>query len=80
LTYDIIKAACDGDVEARNKIVEYYSDYIEELSEGDEDVRQALILRLLEEIPKFDCEIHDLSLCQVLRNRRNIKKQPPENI
>ena len=56
LTYDIIKAACDGDVEARSKIVEYYSDYIEELSEGDEDVRQTLILKLLEEIPKFDCE------------------------
>ena len=56
LTYAIIKAACDGDVEARSKIVEYYSDYIEELSEGDEDVRQTLILKLLEEIPKFDCE------------------------
>lgn len=56
LTYDIIKAACDGDVESRNKIIEYYSDYIEELSEGDEDIRQALILKLLEEIPKFDYE------------------------
>lgn len=56
LTYDIIKAACDGDVEARNKIVEHYSDYIDELSGGDEDMRQALTLKLLEEIPKFDCE------------------------
>ncbi|MBQ3512464.1 MAG: helix-turn-helix domain-containing protein [Clostridia bacterium] len=56
LSYDIIKAACDGDIEARNKIVEHYSDYIDELSGGDEDMRQALILKLLEEIPKFDCE------------------------
>ena len=54
LTYDIIKAACIGDIEARNKIIEYYSDYIGELSEGDEDIRQALILKLLEEIPNFD--------------------------
>lgn len=56
LSYDIIKAACGGDIEARNKIVEHYSDYIDELSGGDEDMRQALILKLLEEIPKFDCE------------------------
>ena len=56
MTYDIIKASCDGDAEARYKIVEYYSDYIEELSEGDEDIRQALILKPLEEIPKFDYE------------------------
>ena len=42
LSYDIIKAACDGDIEARNKIVEHYSDYIDELSGGDEDMRQAL--------------------------------------
>lgn len=56
LSYDIIKAACDGDIEARNKIVEHYLDYIDELSGGDEDMRQALILKLLEEIPKFDCD------------------------
>lgn len=56
LTYDIIKAACDGDVVARNKIVDHFSGYIDELSGDDEDMRQALILKLLEEIPKFDCE------------------------
>ena len=56
LTYEIIKAACDGDIAARNKIVEYYSDFIDELSSGDEDMRQHLTLKLLEIIPQFDCE------------------------
>lgn len=56
LTYEIIKAACDGDIAARNKIVEYYSDFIDELSSCDEDMHQHLTLKLLEIIPQFDCE------------------------
>lgn len=39
LSYDIIKAACNGDNSAREKIIEYYSDYINDLSGGDEDIR-----------------------------------------
>lgn len=56
LSYDIIKAACNGDNNAREKIIEYYSDYIDALSDGDEDIRQALIVNLLETISDFDCE------------------------
>ena len=56
LSYDIIKAACNGDKNAREKIIEYYSDYIDTLSDGDDDIRQALIVNLLEKISDFDCE------------------------
>lgn len=54
LTYELIKAACSGDKFAKNIVIEYYSDYLDELSNGDEDIRQALIVKLLETISQFD--------------------------
>lgn len=54
LTYELIKAACGGDMVAKNIVIEYYSDYIDELSNGDEDIRHALIIKLLETISQFD--------------------------
>lgn len=56
LTYELIKAACGGDKVAKNIVIEYYSDYIDELSNGDEDIRQALIVKLLETISQFDLD------------------------
>ena len=69
LTYEIIKAAVAGEKWATEKIIAHYNSYIEELatvkerqSDGsvkiyvDEDIKQSIVLKLLEEIPKFPME------------------------
>lgn len=69
LTYEIIKAAVAGEKWATEKIIAHYDSYIEELatvkerqSDGsvkiyvDEDIKQSIILKLLEEIPNFPME------------------------
>lgn len=69
LDYETITAAVAGDAEAKGRVIDYYSDYIEELStvevrqedgsikkKVDEDLRQEIILRLLEQIPNFPIE------------------------
>lgn len=66
LDYETIMGAVAGEPASTEKVIAYYSDYIEELStievkqeDGsvkkvvDEDLRQSIILKLLEEIPKF---------------------------
>ena len=66
LTYEIIKAAVAG---ATEKIMAYYDDYMTELatvkekqpdgsvkSYVDEDLKQEIALKLLEEIPNFPME------------------------
>ena len=70
-TLDIktIEAAVAGEQWALGKVLEYYGDYIEELAtveidqpDGsvkkivDEDLKQQIGLKLLEEIPKFPLE------------------------
>lgn len=69
LTYEIIKAAVAGEKWATEKIMAYYDDYMTELatvkerqSDGsvktyvDEDLKQEIALKLLEEIPNFPRE------------------------
>ena len=69
LTYEIIKAAVSGERWATEKVIAHYDSYIEELatvkekqSDGsvrtfvDEDMKQSIILKLLEEIPNFPME------------------------
>lgn len=68
LTYEIIKAAVAGEW-ATEKVIAHYDSYIEELAtvkekqpDGsvktyvDEDLKQSIILKLLEEIPNFPME------------------------
>ena len=69
LTYEIIKAAIAGEKWATEKIMAYYDDYMTELAtvkerqpDGsvrcyvDEDLKQEIALKLLEEIPNFPLE------------------------
>lgn len=69
LTYEIIKAAVAGEQWATEKVIAHYDSYIEELAtvkekrpDGsvktyvDEDLKQSIILKLLEEIPNFPME------------------------
>ena len=69
LTYEIIKAAIAGEKWATEKIMAYYDDYMTELatveekqpdssvkSYLDEDLKQEIALKLLEEIPNFPME------------------------
>lgn len=64
-----IEAAVAGETWALEKVLEYYGDYIEEMAtldeeqpDGsvkkyvDEDLKQEIILKLLEEIPNFPLE------------------------
>lgn len=66
LTYEIIKAAVAGEKWATERVLRYYYDYTTELAtvkerqpDGsmrtyvDEDLKQEIALKLLEEIPKF---------------------------
>ena len=69
LTYEIIKAAVAGEKWATERVLRYYDDYMTELAtvkerqpDGsmrtyvDEDLKQEIALKLLEEIPKFTME------------------------
>ena len=66
LTYEIIKAAVAGEKWATERVLRYYDDYMTELAtvkerqpDGsmrtyvDDDLKQEIALKLLEEIPKF---------------------------
>lgn len=66
LTYEIIKAAVAGEKWATERVLRYYDDYMTELAtvkerqpDGsmrtyvNEDLKQEIALKLLEEIPKF---------------------------
>lgn len=66
LDYEVIKAAVAGEKWAMEKAVEHFKDYIDEQAtvekeqpdgtirkEIDEDLRQHLVLKLLEAIPQF---------------------------
>lgn len=69
LTYEIIKAAVAGEKWATARILKHYDDYMTELAtvkerqpDGsertylDEDLKQAIALKLLEGIPNFPLE------------------------
>lgn len=69
LTYEIIKAAVAGEKWATEKVIAHYDSYIEELATVkekqpdasvrtyvDEDMKQSIILKLLEKIPDFPLE------------------------
>ena len=47
-----IKAAVAGELWAEQKVIEHYTPMIDELA-VDEDMKQHLILKLLEELPNF---------------------------
>jgi len=66
LDYEVIKAAVAGEKWALERAVEHFKDYIDEQAtvekeqpdgtikkEIDEDLRQRLVLKLLEAIPQF---------------------------
>ena len=50
-----IKTAVAGEKWAKEKVIEYYTPMIDELA-VDEDMKQHLILKLLEELPHFPME------------------------
>lgn len=50
-----IKAAVAGEPWAKQKVIEHYTPMIDELA-VDEDMKQHLILKLLEELPNFPME------------------------
>lgn len=47
-----IKAAVAGEPWAKQKVIEHYTPMIDELA-VDEDMKQHLIMKLLEELPNF---------------------------
>ena len=55
LDYETIKAAVAGEKWAKQKVIEHYTPMIDELA-VDEDMKQHLILKLLEELPNFPME------------------------
>ena len=52
LDYTTIKAAVAGEKWAKDKVIEHYTPMIDELA-VDADMKQHLILKLLEELPHF---------------------------
>ena len=50
-----IRAAVAGEKWAAEKVIEHYAPFIDELA-VDEDMKQHLILKLLEELPNFPLE------------------------
>ncbi len=54
--YEIVKAAAAGDKKAMEFLINRYSDYIDELSNGDEDMRQAIITRYIETLKNADID------------------------
>ena len=52
LDYETIKDAVAGELWAKQKVIEHYTPMIDELA-VDEDMKQHLILKLLEELPNF---------------------------
>ena len=55
LDTDTIRAAVAGEKWAKDKVIEHYTPMIDELA-VDEDMKQHLILKLLEELPHFPME------------------------
>lgn len=54
LDTDTIKAAVAGEKWAKDKVIEHYTPMIDELAvDADIDMKQHLILKLLEELPHF---------------------------
>ena len=52
LDYATIKAAVAGEKWAKEKVIEHYTPMIDEMA-VDEDMKQHLIMKLLEELPNF---------------------------
>ena len=52
LDTDTIKAAVAGEKWAKDKVIEHYTPMIDKMA-VDEDMKQHLILKLLEELPNF---------------------------
>ena len=55
LDYATIKAAVAGEKWATEKVIEHYAPMIDELA-VDEDMKQHLIVKLLEKLPDFPTE------------------------
>ena len=55
LDYATIKAAVAGEKWAKEKVIEHYTPMIDELA-VDEDMKQHLVLKLLQELPNFPME------------------------
>lgn len=55
-SYELIIAAVGGDNEAIEKIIQHYTTMIEEMSGGDEDMRQEIILALIDAIHHYNLE------------------------
>ena len=55
LDYTTIKAAVAGEKWATEKVLEHYAPMIDELA-VDEDMKQHLIIKLLEALPNFQME------------------------
>ena len=57
--------AVNGDKEAVERVLQHYMPFIEEQSDGDEDLKQELILAVIEALPKFDLNDPEKSLREV---------------
>ena len=55
LDYTTIKAAVAGEKWATEKVIKHYAPFIDELA-VDEDMKQHLIVKLLEKLPDFPTE------------------------
>ena len=55
LDYTTIKAAVAGEKWAKDKVIEHYTPMIDELA-VDADMKQHLIMKLLEKLPDFPME------------------------
>ena len=60
-----IADAVNGDKEAVERVLQHYMPFIEEQSGGNEDLKQELILAVLEALPKFDLNDPEKSLREV---------------
>jgi len=66
-SYELIVAAVGGDKAAVEKIIQHYTPMIEEMCGGDEDMRQEIILALIDGIAHFDLENEEKNM-EYLRN------------
>lgn len=54
--YEIAKAAAAGEKKAIEFLIDRYSDYIDELCNGDEDMRQEIIAGYIETLKSADID------------------------
>lgn len=70
-SYELIVAAVGGDEEAMEKIIQYYEPVIAEQCGDDEDMRQQIILVLMDGIRHYDLDHPE-------KNEEYLKRKYPD--